>query len=205
MSAAESWHMSLVWPWRMLPLRVRMTEPLDDDELLELCAKNGNLRIERTSDGELIIMPPAGGETGLRNLDISMQLGLWTKRDGSGIGFDSSTGFILPNRAERSPDASWVRRDRWNALTKDQRAKFVPLCPDFVIELRSPSDRLSDTKEKMLEWIEQGAQLGWLIDPEDRSVYVYRPRMAPLCRKDLERIEGDPVLPGFVLELGEIW
>ena len=145
---------------RHLPMRVRLAARLGDEALFEFCRVNRDLRIERTKEGDLVIMAPTGGETGRRNFALTGALSAWAAQDGSGVGFDSSTGFILPNGAERSPDVAWVKRERWERLTADQRRKFVPLCPDFVIELRSPSDEIEDLKLKMQEYIENGASLG---------------------------------------------
>ncbi len=158
-----------------LPIRVRPASALTDDELFELCARNRDLRIERTTEGELIIMSPTGGESGRRNFSLITQLGVWVLRDGTGVGFDSSTGFLLPNGAERAPDAAWVRRERWQALTPEQRRKFVPLCPDFAVELRSPSDELSALLSKMQEYVACGVRLAWLIDVDGKCAWVYRP------------------------------
>jgi Uma2 family endonuclease len=151
----------------ILPVIVRLQPVIDltDDELLELCRLNRELRIERTAQGELLLMPPTGGETSDRNAELTMQLRLWAKRDQTGIAFDSSAGFLLPNGAMRSPDAAWVRRARLTNLTREQKQRFLPLCPDFVIELRSPSDRLSILQANMEEYLQNGGQLGWLIDP----------------------------------------
>jgi Uma2 family endonuclease len=169
--------------WHHLPLRVRTAVPLSDDELFELCQVNGDLRIERTADGEILVMPPTGGETGRQNSALTVQLGRWSELDGSGVSFDSSTGFLLPNGAERSPDAAWVALTRWQALTAEDRAKFAPICPDFVVELWSRSDELGNLRAKMEEYRACGARLGWLIDPVERRVHIYRPR----CRgRDVE-------------------
>jgi Uma2 family endonuclease len=136
---------------------------------------------------------------------LTRLFGNWAEEDGAGEYFDSSRGFILPNGAERSPDVAWVKKERWAALSKNKREKFAPLCPDFVIELRSPFDRLKPLQAKMAEYIENGAQLGWLIDPYKRKVYVYRPD-APVERLDApERVSGEPLLPGFVLPLAQFW
>jgi Uma2 family endonuclease len=124
---------------------------------------------------------------------------------GTGIGFDSSTGFTLPNGAKRSPDVAWVRRERWEALSEEERDRFPPLCPDFVIELRSRSDPLTPLQEKMAEYIANGAQLGWLIDPGERRLYIYRPEVTPECLEQPEQVSGEPLLPGFELDLREIW
>jgi Uma2 family endonuclease len=178
---------------------------MTEDEFFEFCQINRNLRIERTAQGELIVMPPAGGETGRRNAEITIQLGLWARQDGAGTTFDSSTGFQLPNGAVRSPDAAWVKHARLNALSPEQREKFLPLCPDFVIELRSPTDRLSAVEEKMREYMDTGAQLGWLIDPAQRRVYIYRPQAPVQTMENPEAVSGDPILPGFALDLREVW
>ena len=177
---------------------------LTDDQFYAFCRLNRVLRIERTAQGELWITSPAGWDSSRKNAEITVQLGLWAKRDGTGVSVDSSAGYLLPNGAGRAPDASWVNHDRLAALTAEERAKFLPLCPDFVIELRSPTDGLSALQDKMREYMENGAQLGWLIDPLGGQVFVYRPG-APVERlKEPESVPADPVLPGFRLELGEI-
>lgn len=190
-----------------LPIVVRL-EPilkLTEDQFFELCQINHELRFERNDRGELLIMPPEGGHTGSRSGDITMQLGIWAKKDGSGIFFGSSTGFTLPNGAVRAPDAAWIARARWDQLPVEDREKFTHVCPSFVIELRSPSDRLRDVQAKMQEYIDNGARLGWLIDPKPRHVYVYRPN-APVERLDNpETVSGGSLLPGFELDLREVW
>jgi Uma2 family endonuclease len=186
------------------PVRVRPASRLSDDELFELCARNRELRIERTAEGELIVMSPTGGETGRRNFQFIAQLGLWVARDGTGVGFDSSTGFLLPNGAERAPDAAWIRRDRWDALTPEQRRKFVPLCPDFVVELRSPSDSLPELQAKMEEYVACGARLGWLVDVEGARAWVYRPGRPVEIVERVQKLAGDPELPGLVLDVEAI-
>jgi Uma2 family endonuclease len=197
--------MTLVARWRHLPMRIRLAAPLGDDDLFELCAANRELRIERTTDGELVIMPPTGGETGRRNFDLTGQFAAWVRRDGTGVGFDSSTGFLLPNGAERAPDVAWVRRSRWDALTDAQRRKFPPVCPDFVIELRSPSDTLAAGQAKLEEYLACGARLGWLIDPDERRAYVYRPGRVVHVVEQATELRGDPELPGLILDLRSIW
>jgi Uma2 family endonuclease len=182
-----------------------MTAPMTDDEFFDLCQANPDWRIERTAEGKLILMPPAGGETGIQNSQLNRLLGNWAEADGTGVVFDSSTGFILPNGAKRSPDASWVLRSRWDALTPEQRKKFPPLCPDFVAELRSPTDTLEPLQEKMAEYLANGARLGWLLDPEERKVYIYRPDTRVDCLENPSQLTGDPVLPGFVLDLIRVW
>ena len=190
-----------------LPLVVQLAPvvELDDDQFFELCAINRDLRIERNSRGELLIMPPAGLETSNWNLDLTMQVGLWTKRDGTGIAFDSSAGFTLPNGAERSPDAAWMLRSRWEQISAEERKKFSRVCPDFVIELRSPSDRLRTLRAKMQEYLDNGVLLGWLIDPIVGRVHIYRPEAPVETLVKPDRLSGDPLLAGFVLDLREIW
>lgn len=185
-------------------LNVQATK-LTDEQFARLCQENRDLRFELTAQQELVIMPPTGSETGWRNNEISYSLTAWTKQDGTGLAFDSSTGFTLPNGAKRSPDASWIKRERWNALSKDQREGFAPLCPDFVVELRSPTDYLSILQEKMQEYIDNGARLGWLIDPLDKRVYVYRSSQPVEFLDNPVTLSGDPVLPGFVLHVQELW
>ncbi len=171
----------------------------------DFCRANADLRIERTAEGEIIVMPPTGWETGDRNSELTTQVRLWAKADGRGTATDSSAGFILPNGAERSPDAAWVRRERLAQLTAEQRRKFLPLCPDFAVELMSPSDKLPVVQAKMEEYIANGAQLGWLIDPDNRTVYVYRPDVPMETLENVLEVSGEPELPGFVLQLAEIW
>jgi len=178
---------------------------LSDDEFFALCQINRDLRFERTAEGDIIIMAPTGAETGTRNADITAQLRNWAKHNGEGVAFDSSTGFKLPNRADRSPDGAWVLRSRLATLSREEKQKFLPLCPDFVIELLSPTDRLDSTKAKMDEYIENGSRLGWLIDPESRHVHVYRPNSLVVTIENVSEISADPELPGFVLDLKEIW
>ncbi|HEX3036404.1 MAG TPA: Uma2 family endonuclease [Thermodesulfobacteriota bacterium] len=189
------------------PLIVHLQPVLNmtDDQFYEFCQINRDLRIERNAQGELIIMPPTGGETGERNAEITMQLRLWAKRDGTGTTFDSSTGFILPNKAVRSPDAAWIKKSRLAILTPEQKKKFIPLCPDFVIELRSPTDSLSVLQDKMEEYLANGVQLGWLIDPEYKRIYIYRSQAQMEQLEEPETLSGDPVLAGFVLNLRELW
>ncbi len=186
-------------------LRVEPVIHLTDDELFEVCAMNRELRIERSAAGELLIMTPTGGETSARNSEISLQLGQWARSDGTGRAFDSSGGFILPNGALRSPDASWVALSRLDALTPEQKKKFLPLCPDFVVELRSPSDTVPVLEHKMQEYIANGARLGWIIDPEERRVVVYTPDAPARVLEDPDSVSAEPVLPGFRLALADIW
>ena len=182
-------------------LRFSPKAPLTDRAFTRLCGANPDLRLERTADGGLVVMSPAGMETGGRSFRIAQRLANWIDASGLGIGFDSSTGFRLPNGAIRAPDASWLSQERWDALSAADRKRFGPVCPDFVIELRSRSDRLTDVRAKMEEYLEQGARLGWLIDPVRKRVLVYRPgRPAETLEKPAE-LSGEDVLPGFVLNL----
>ncbi|MEH1817921.1 MAG: Uma2 family endonuclease [Nostoc sp.] len=189
------------------PLRVNFPSlvQMTNEQFYEFCQANGDLRIERTANGEVIIMPPAFSDTGNRNFNIAAQLGYWTEQDGTGIGFDSSTGFTLPNGAMRSPDASWIELERWKALTDAQKASFAPICPSFVIELRSLSDRLIKLQEKMQEYIDNGASLGWLIDRQNRKVYIYRPNREVEILDNPEAVTGNPELSGFILRMTKIW
>ncbi|HEU4508233.1 MAG TPA: Uma2 family endonuclease [Pyrinomonadaceae bacterium] len=180
-------------------------EVLTPEQFEELCAEYSDLRLELTSTGELIIMPGTGFETGVRNADLTSQLSVWTKKDGTGVCCDSGVIFVLPNGACRSPDASWVRREKFEHLTTEERERFGRFSPDFVVELRSQSDRLTELRNKMLEWIENGVSLGWLIDPYKRKVYVYRPNEELIILDNPETISGDPLLPGFTLNLTELW
>jgi Uma2 family endonuclease len=176
------------------------------EQFEELAAVNPDLRLERTAQGELIVNSPTGGESGYRNVKISYFLVKWVEEEGGhGIPFDSSTGFILPSGARRSPDASWVRRERWEALTPEQRRGFVPLCPDFVVELRSATDSLAKLQEKMQEYLNNGARLGWLIDPQNQRVEIYRPGQEIQVLEHPAQLSGDDVLPGFILNLRRIW
>jgi Uma2 family endonuclease len=182
------------------PLTLMTVEEFD-----QFCLANRDLRIERTANGEVIIMPPAFSDTGNRNVKISQQLANWSDHNGTGESFDSSAGFTLPNGATRSPDAAWIRLERWNALTDEQKASFAPICPDFVIELRSSSDRLNDLQEKMQEYLMNGILLGWLIDRKNRQVYIYRPDQDVEILDNPETVKGDPELPGFELQMAKIW
>jgi Uma2 family endonuclease len=184
-----------------LTLNLRPTLEVTDREFEQICSANRDLRIERSPQGELIIMPPTGGETGRRNFDIATQFGIWVQRTGLGIGFDSSTGFRLPSGAIKSPDVAWVTNARWQALTIEQRRKYIPLCPDFAIELRSATDDLRDIQAKMREYLENGLRLGWLIDPESRTVEIYRSEQAVEVRQSPRNLSGEDVLIGFILDL----
>lgn len=189
------------------PFQIQIRPPMemDDHQLLRFCQLNRDLQIERTAEGDLILMSPATPDSGWRNAQIIVQLGIWAEQDGTGILFDSSSGFTLPNGAMRAPDAAWIRLERWQALSTEDKQRFSPICPDFVIELRSPSDSLRDLRNKMIEYIDSGATLGWLIDPKSRIVYIYRPDRPVEIVADPSILSGDPELPGFRLNLQRIW
>lgn len=185
-----------------MPPELQMT----DEQFFEFCQMNRDLQIERNKFGELLIMPPTGSDSGNREARIIQQLMNWADEDSTGIAFSSSAGFTLSTGAKRSPDASWIKLERWNSLTEEQKQKFAPICPDFVVELRSPSDNLKPLQEKMEEYMrEPGIQLGWLIDRKNRRVYIYRPNQAVEILDNPETISGDPVLPGFILNLSKVW
>jgi Uma2 family endonuclease len=187
-----------------LPSTLKLKIDLTDEQFFQMCQKNRDYRFERTASGELLIMPPTGSDTGNRNFDMVVELGIWNKQTKLGKGFDSSTGFTLPNGAERSPDVSWVKIERWNALTPEQQEKFAPICPDFVVELRSRTDSLKELQEKMQEYIENGAQLGWLIDRKNKRVEIYRPGKDVEILDNPASLSGENILPGFVLHLQQI-
>ena len=192
-------------PTIYLPPRLELEIDLTDEQFWQLCQKNDDLRFERSAKGELIIMSPTGGSTGKRNADLTYQLRGWSRQNNLGEVFDSNTGFTLPNGSDRAPDASWVSRQRWDALSVEEQDKFVPLCPDFVVELMSPSDTLEKTRAKMREYIENGAQLGWLINRKKRQVEIYRPSGDVEILENPQRVSGENVLPGFMLDLVPIW
>src|SRR4028119_663670 len=187
-----------------LPAAVALT----DEQFYQLCIANEEWRLEQTPEGELIIMPPTGGESGIRNSDLNLGLGLWNRQTRLGKVFDSSTVFQLPNGAKRSPDAAWVIRERWEALSAEDKRRFPPLCPDFVIELRSDTDSLPKLQSKMLEYLANGLRLGWLIDPQTPGVEIYRPERdvetLNFSEQILPTLSGESILPGFYLELAPI-
>jgi Uma2 family endonuclease len=190
------------------PLVLRFSprlKQMSDHEFYEFCQLNRDLRLELTSEGDLIIMPPTGSKTGIRNSRLHLRLAGWAEKDGTGQAFDSSAGFTLPNSAKRSPDFAWVSNERWNALTEEEQEEFAPLCPDFVVELRSRTDILANIQRKMDEYMANGALLGWLIDPQERQVYVYRSGAAVEKLENPQTISGEPLLRGLALNLQEIW
>ena len=189
----------------MMNLTIPRTFRLTHEQFQELARANRDSRLERTAVGELIVMPPTGSITSNRNLDIEGQLWLWNRQTCLGQAFNSSGGFHLPNGADRSPDAAWVVQKRWDSLTPEEQEGFAPICPDFVVELRSPSDRLKPLQEKMKEYISNGSSLGFLIDRKNKTVEIYRPQTKVEVLKKPSSVSGEPVLPGFVLDLTEVW
>ena len=188
-----------------LPVRIRPEHPMTDEELMRFCTINECLNVERDSNGELIVMSPAGGGTGHRNTEVILQLALYARETGAGAAFDSNTGFTLPDGSMRSPDAALVSWPRWNALSAVDQEKFAPICPDILIELRSPSDSLPELQSKMRLWIANGAELAWLIDPLRKAVEIYRPGREPEVFEGGSSVEGEGPVAGFVLDLARIW
>jgi len=178
---------------------------LTDEAFYQLCQANPDVKFERSAQGELVIMSPTGGESGRRNADITIDLGLWNRQTQLGYTFDSSTCFKLPNGAERSPDAAWIEASRWESLDPGDREKFPPIAPDFVIELRSASDSLPTLQAKMQEYQDNGVRLGWLLNPQDQQVEIYRPGQLVEILQAPQQLSGETVLPGFVLSLTRIF
>ncbi|MFM6371783.1 MAG: Uma2 family endonuclease [Dolichospermum sp.] len=189
----------------MVNIPTTITLKISHEQFLDLALANRDLQLERNATGELIIMPPTGSYTGKINFDIAGQLWFWNRQTKLGEAFDSSTGFHLPNGSDHSPDAAWVKQEKWDTLSLEQKETFAPICPDFVLELRSKTDSLEKLQSKMREYIENGASLGWLIDQKNQRVEIYRPG------KDVEILEhptslsGEDILPGFILDLTELW
>ena len=190
-------------PYRLV-LNVQALE-MTEDQLLQLCSDNGDLRIELTANRELVIMPPNGLESGWQETELARQVGNWAVQDGTGRAFGSNAGYTLPNGAVRAPDASWMPLSRWESLSREDQTKFGHTFPDFAIEVRSPSDSLRDVQDKMQEYMENGVLLGWLIDPQNRRVHVYRPGQPSEILEEPTAVSADPVLPGFTLDLSAIW
>ncbi|MGQ4648329.1 Uma2 family endonuclease [Lyngbya aestuarii] len=188
-----------------LTLNLKSVIDLTDEQFYQLCQDNRELKFERNANGDLVIMPPTGGETSNRNASLTAQIWIWNEQTQLGKVFDSSGGFKLSNGADRSPDASWVKLERWNSLTPEQQTRFVPLCPDFVVELLSPSDSLKETQEKMEEYRDNGTRLGWLINRKSRSVEIYRPGQEVEVLECPTTLSGEDLLVGFLLHLEVIW
>ncbi len=187
------------------PLTIELPTIATEQDFIDFCLANRELRIERTAQGKIIVTPPAFSDTCASNFKLAVEVGKWADKDGTGIGFDSSSGFTLPNGATRSPDISWIRLERWNALTPEQQKSFAPICPDFVIELRSASDTLKSLQEKMQEYIENGLRLGFLIDRENKTVYVYRPKHPVEVLANPDIVKSDPELSGLIITMATIW
>ncbi|MBE9145762.1 Uma2 family endonuclease [Planktothrix mougeotii] len=188
-----------------LTLNLPSVHILTDEQFFEICSKNRDLQFEKTADGVLIIMSPTGGETGRRNVSILFQLETWSQKDKTGVTFDSSTCFKLPNGANRSPDASWIQRQRWEKLTPAAREQFPPISPDFVIELRSKTDSLTTLQNKMKEYQQNGVTLGWLIDPIQKQVEIYRLNQPIEILQNPDQLSGEDILKDFILELNPIF
>jgi Uma2 family endonuclease len=188
-----------------LTLNINSIIKLTREQFYELCEENPDLKLERNVQGELIIMPPTGGETGRSNVNLILKVASWNEQNQLGEVFDSSTGFTLPSGADRSPDVSWVEKSRWDALTKEQKERFIPLCPDFVIEILSPNDSLKKTQQKMQEYIENGCSLGWLLNRKKQEVEIYRPGKDVEVLISPETLSGEDILPGLIVNLQKIW
>ena len=188
-----------------LPPQLTLNINLTDEAFFQLCQNNRDLRFERTAAGELIIMPPTGSDTGNRNFDIAVELGIWNKQTKLGKGFDSSTGFKLPNGKDVSPDVAWIKKERWDKLTPAEQEKFSPIAPDFVLELMSPSDSLQETRAKMQEYINNGVKLGWLINRKMRQVEIYRLGKPVEILDFPQELSGEDILPGFILNMEIVW
>jgi Uma2 family endonuclease len=188
-----------------LPLRFRPETPMSDEELVRFCAANDFLRVERDANGEILVMTPAGIKTSRMNSRITRLLDEWAEQDGRGIAVDSNGGFTLPDGSVRAADAAWVHKSRWDALSDADQARFSPLCPDFIIELRSPNDSLAELKQKMAQWIANGVQVGWLIDPENKTVSIYRSAEQAETLTHPSSVQGSGVMAGFELVMARIW
>lgn len=197
--------MNLAFSETDLPVRLRFERPMTDAELLRFCEANEVLRVERDANGEILVMTPANSNTSKMNMRICRFLDEWTEADGRGVAFDSSGGFTLPDGSMRNPDAAWLLRGRWDALTSEEQSSFAPVCPDFVIEVRSPSDRLSDVEAKMEMWTANGAEVAWLIDPERKVVAIYRPGDSPEVLYEPSSVQGTGPVTGFELVMARVW
>jgi Uma2 family endonuclease len=197
--------MNLALPEIDQSIRLRFDRPLTDEELMRFCAENDPLRVERDANGELIVMSPSGSEGGGIETDVATELNIWARQDGRGKVFGSNAGFTLPDGSVRAADAHWVSWPRWNALSDAERKRFAPICPEFVIEVRSESDRLAELQDKMRMWLANGAEVAWLIDPSRKAVEVYRPGREAEVLQGTSAAEGEGPVAGFVLELGRVW
>ena len=189
----------------VISVKLTPAVPMTQDQFFDFCQQNADKRFERTAEGELIIMAPSGGDAGFQDAEVCRQLGNWARAVGKGRVSGSSGGYILPDGANRSPDAAWISQEQFESLTAEQRKKFLPLCPFFLIEVLSPSDSLKATQDKMDEYIANGCKLGWLIDPRKKQVHVYRPAQPVQVLDNPQTLSGDPELPGFALDLQPVW
>jgi len=189
----------------VIPIHLPRTLRCTQEQFVELVKANPELRWELTAQGEVIVMPPTGSETGNYNSELLANFVIWNRQSQLGKVFDSSTGFRLPNGAIRSPDVAWIAQERWAQLSLEQRRTFAPICPDFVLELVSPTDDVNALEAKMQEYIENGCRLGWLVNPQKRQVTVYRPQMAPEIISFDVPLTGEDVLPGLTLDLQHIF
>ncbi len=197
--------MNVAMPETELPIRLRFDNPVTNEDLLRFCAENESLRVERTANGELIVMSPTWSNTSNKNGYISYHLFKWAEETNSGMAFESNGGFTLPDSSVLSADAAWISWETWNALSSERQAGYARVCPQFLIELRSSSDRLVDVREKMRLWIANGAELAWLIDPSRKVVEIYRPGQAVEVQEGHTAVYGKGPVGGFVLELARIW
>jgi Uma2 family endonuclease len=200
--------MRVTLPVEALPatLRLNPEHEMSDDEYYEFCMANPDVWFERTAEGEIVIVPPVGLEASYQATDAAVQLYAWAKRDGRGRGCGPTVELILPTGAAYSPDAAWVSNERLGRLTKEQKRKSPPLCPEFVVEVMSPSHRLKDAQKKMREWMRAGVGLGWLIHADDRTVYIYRAgQHEPERRAGIDRLAAEGPVAGFELDLTDIW
>jgi len=188
-----------------LPVRITPAVPMSDDELMRFCVANGDLRVEREPNGEILVMTPSNFNTSRINLRICQILGEWAEADGRGVVTDSNGGYTLPDGSMRAPDAAWVANRRWQKLSEKDQNRFAPICPDFVIEIRSPSDNLSELRAKMNDWIANGAEVAWLIDPVEKSITVYRPGDSPEEHINPSSVQGTGPIAGFELVLQRVW
>ena len=188
-----------------LPIRISQGRPVTDEELMRLCAENNDLRVEREPNGEILVMTPANSRTSKMNLRIGRLLDEWAEADGRGIATGPDGGYTLPDSSMRVPDAAWVSNQRWHALSDKDQGRFAPLCPNFVIELRSPSDKIADLRAKMAQWIANGAEVAWLIDPIEKAVTIYRPGDQPEHLVHPTSVQGTGPIAGFELVMSRIW
>jgi Uma2 family endonuclease len=188
-----------------LPIRLRPENPMTDDEFMRFCAANEPLRFELDANGEIVVMTPTWTEGGGRESDAGVELAIWARQDGRGRYYGPNAGFKLPDTSVRAADAHWVSWARWNALTREQQKGFARICPDFLIEVRSETDRLPPLQDKMKIWIANGAELAWLIDPQERAVTIYRPGQEPEHLVDPTSVQGDGPVAGFELAMARVW